>query len=40
MYHHHHRHHHQQWLYSPCKDFGLLTPELPNLFRPEMTKLL
>jgi hypothetical protein len=26
-HHHHHHHHHHQWLHSPFKDFGRLTPE-------------
>jgi hypothetical protein len=25
---HHHRHHHNQWLYTPSKDLGCLTPEV------------
>jgi hypothetical protein len=24
----HHHHHHHQWLYSPCKYLGRLTPEV------------
>jgi hypothetical protein len=25
---HYYHHHHNQWLYSPCKDLGRLTPEV------------
>jgi hypothetical protein len=25
---HHHQQQQQQWLYSPCKDLGRLTPEI------------
>jgi hypothetical protein len=36
----HHHHHHHQWLYSPCKDLGRLTPEVSVILERYLVGLL